>query len=583
MNGKFNMTREYCNPLDLEYKFQHYSGNAHREAADPTIVLFKDKYYLFASMSAGFFYSDDMIHWKWHENRDLDMYRYAPDVKQIGDYLYFCASTRNEPSTIWRSKDPLNDDFEKVSEPFPFWDPDLFEDDDGRVYLYWGCGNIEPIWGIELDRESMLPIGEKVACFDQNKEVHGWERFNYPGKEKSVRKGIVGLVMKFLNRKGRPYMEGAFMNKWNGKYYLQYAAPGTELSVYGDGYYVSDKPLGPFKFMANTPFSLKPSGFITGAGHGSTINDKDGNIIHVSTMRISKNQNFERRLGLFPSGLDEDGLLYCNQNFADYPIVLPDGKYDARDIRPQYFLLSYKKKAEASSSLDGHDVSLALDENIRTWWAAKESKAWYMLDLDDIYRPHSIQINFAQEGIKELQVDDSLRSNLFTNKRYIDSSKELKTRFIVEGSVDKQNWFMLYDGSNLEDDRPHPYIILDEKYELRYIKVTSLQLPYDEVFALSGLRVFGVGHGEIPSEVKNITLNRDPNGLDCLVKFDKVDNAFGYNIRYGIAKDKLYSSYQIYDKNEILITTLNADQSYFVCIDSFNENGICEGKQFIKI
>ena len=110
------MSREYCNPLDLEYKYQHYSGNAHREAADPTAVLFKGKYYIFSSMSAGFYYSDDMVCWKWHENRDLDMYRYAPDVRQIGEYLYFCASTRNTPSTIWRTKDPLSDEFEKVWE-----------------------------------------------------------------------------------------------------------------------------------------------------------------------------------------------------------------------------------------------------------------------------------------------------------------------------------------------------------------------------------------------------------------------------------------------------------------------------------
>ena len=165
------MSVEYCNPIDLEYKYQHYSGNAHREAADPTMVLFKGKYYLFASMSAGFFYSDDLVNWNWHENRNLDMYRYAPDVRQVGDYLYFSASTRNTPSTIWRSRDPLSDDFEKVSEPFPFWDPDLFCDDDGRVYFYWGCGNTEPIWGIELDPKTMLPIGKKVACFDQDKDI----------------------------------------------------------------------------------------------------------------------------------------------------------------------------------------------------------------------------------------------------------------------------------------------------------------------------------------------------------------------------------------------------------------------------
>lgn len=577
------MIREFCNPLDLEYKFQHYGGKAHREAADPTIVLFKDKYYMFASMSAGFYYSDDLVNWKWHENRNVDMYRYAPDVRQVGEYLYFCASTRNKPSTIWRTKDPLSDIFEKVSEPFAFWDPDIFEDDDGRVYFYWGCGNVEPIWGIVLDKETMMPIGEKVACFDQDKDIHGWERFNFPGKEASSRKGLVALAMKYLNRKGRPYMEGAFMNKWNGKYYLQYAAPGTEFPVYGDGYYVSDKPLGPFTFMPNTPFSLKPSGFITGAGHGSTINDKEDNIIHVSTMRISKNQNFERRIGLFPAGLDEDGLLYCNQNFADYPIVLPDGKYNPRELKPQYFLLSYKKKAKASSSLEDHPVNLALDEDIRTWWVAKETNAWYELDLGDIYKPHSIQVNFADHEVPELKIDKALRSDTMTNMRYIDSSNRLKTRFIIEGSIDEKEWFMLYDGSKLEDDRPHPYIILNEKYEVRYIKITSLELPYNKLFALSGLRVFGKGNGDIPEAVKNITCNRYDNKLDCLIRFDKVENAQGYNIRFGIAPDKLYSSYLIYDKNEVLLTTLNANQEYYFAIDAFNENGLTEGEEIIKI
>ena len=577
------MSKEYCNPIDLEYKFQHYAGNGHREAADPTMVLFKGTYYLFTSMTAGFHYSDDMVHWKWHENRDLDMYRYAPDVRQIGDHLYFCASTRNIPSTIWRTKDPLSDEFEKVSEPFPFWDPDLFEDEDGRVYFYWGCGNREPIWGIELDRETMMPIGEKVAVIDHGEDVHGWERFNFPGKEKSARKGLAGLVMKWLNRKGRPYMEGAFMNKWNGRYYLQYAAPGTEMPVYGDGYYVSDKPLGPFSFRTNTPFSFKPSGFITGAGHGSSIDDRDGNIIHVSTMRISKNQNFERRIGIFPAGLDEDGLLYCNQNFADYPVVLPDGKYDAKDLKPEYFLLSYKKKAEASSFKEGHPVELALDEDIRTWWAAKETKAWYLLDLGDTYRPHSVQINFAEEGVKELSVDKALRSDIMTNTRYIDSSKELRTRFVLEGSLDKENWFMIHDASQREDDRSHPYIILDEKYEVRYLRVTALQLPYDEVFALSGLRVFGKGKGQKPSKVQNMKAERLENGLDCRIRFDEVKDAQGYNIRYGIAEDKLYSSYLVYEKNEVLLTSLNKGQAYYYTVDSFNENGITYGDTVSKI
>ena len=78
------MVKEYCNPLDLNYKYQHYGENAHREGADPTLIFFKGKYYLFVSMSAGFYYSDDLTHWNWHENRNLDIYHYAPDVRQMG-------------------------------------------------------------------------------------------------------------------------------------------------------------------------------------------------------------------------------------------------------------------------------------------------------------------------------------------------------------------------------------------------------------------------------------------------------------------------------------------------------------------
>ena len=105
---------EYCNPLNLNYKYQHFGDKAHREGADPTLLLFKGKYYLFVSMSAGFYFSDDLIHWNWHENRNLDMYNYAPDVRQIGEYVYFCASDKGRPCTIWRSRDPLSDQWEKV-------------------------------------------------------------------------------------------------------------------------------------------------------------------------------------------------------------------------------------------------------------------------------------------------------------------------------------------------------------------------------------------------------------------------------------------------------------------------------------
>jgi hypothetical protein len=276
-------------------------------------------------------------------------------------------------------------------------------------------------------------------------------------------------------------------------------------------------------------------------------------------------------------------LLYCNQNFADYPVVLPDGKYDPSEIRPQYFLLSYKKKAEASTSAPDHPAELALDENIRTWWAAEKTRGWFLLDLEDTYRPHSIQINFADHEVRELKIDKSLRSDMMTNTRYIDSSADLKTRFIVEGSVDKENWFVIEDRSQAEDNRCHPYIILDEKYEVRYIRIRSVKLPYDEVFALSGVRVFGKGKGSVPAPVENCRAERTEDRLSCTISFDEAEGAFGYNVRFGIAPDKLYTSYQVYEKSEVMLTTLNADQDYYYAVDSFNENGICEATEVYKM
>jgi hypothetical protein len=54
-------------------------------------------------------------------------------------------------------------------------------------------------------------------------EDHGWERFGEYNDNV------------FL----QPFVEGAWMTKHNGKYYMQYGAPATEFSGYSDGVYVS--------------------------------------------------------------------------------------------------------------------------------------------------------------------------------------------------------------------------------------------------------------------------------------------------------------------------------------------------------
>lgn len=572
----------YCNPLNLPYQYQHYGRFAHREAADPTLIYFKGKYLLFASMSGGFYWSEDLLYWEYHQNPDLDLYRYAPDVREVNGKLVFCASTRNKPSTFWRTDDPFSDHWEKVSEPFDFWDPNVFQDDDGRVYFYWGCDAGRPIFGQELEPKALTPVGEKKELIFDCHETHGWERNSYPGappKKYSLGEEILYFLMKLSGHGGKDstFIEGAFMNKWNGRYYLQYAAPATEVSTYGDGVYVGDSPLGPFTYQAHNPVSFKPGGFMTGAGHGSTIEDEYGNLWHASTMRISVNANFERRVGLFPAGVDGDGIFFCNQNFADYPLDIPADRFDPRTVKPKWMLLSYRKAASASSSAENHPPELALNEDVRTCWRANGSAGeWLQVDLGDLYEVGAVQVNLADVDIPVKAVDKKLRSDLTTNSRWIDLDKNRRTRWLLEASLDGQSWSVLADKSESNTDLAHDYVELAQPAPLRYLRLTAVELPYGENFAVSGLRVFGKGNSPAPAAVRDIRTAMI-DGMTAKIRWERVPGAQGYNIRFGIAPDKLYLSHMVYDAGSVQLTALNKGQTYYACIDSFGEGGITEG------
>lgn len=92
--------------------------------------------------------------------------------------------------------------------------------------------------------------------------------------------------------------------------------------------FTSDSPLGPFRLAKNNPYSYKPGGFLRGAGHGSTMEDRYGNWWHTATMQISKNHDMERRVGIWRAGFDKDGVLFCNQQFGDWPMAVEQAKED---------------------------------------------------------------------------------------------------------------------------------------------------------------------------------------------------------------------------------------------------------------
>ena len=200
----------------------------------------------------------------------------------INDYVYFCASKKGQKCDFYRTQDIVNGPYEKIEGTFDFWDPNLFQDDDGRIFLYWGSSNVTPVWGVELDPENLKPAGSRQALIRADAQTKGYERLGEDHsvlplegekleqvfrdfletrgiKESEIPSDTAGMLRAMLGN--QPYIEGAWMTKYNGKYYLQYACPGTEYNIYADGVYLSDFPLGPFVLAGNNPFSYKPGGF----------------------------------------------------------------------------------------------------------------------------------------------------------------------------------------------------------------------------------------------------------------------------------------------------------------------------------
>lgn len=534
-----------CNPMNLSYRFC-LDTPSRREAADPTMVLYRNEYYLFASKSGGYWHTEDLIHWDLITSKDLPLEDYAPTAVVINDTLYFTASS-GSPS-IFKTADPKSGKWKLARANFPIGltDPCLFIDDDNRLYLFYGCSNVNPIYGLEVNLRTFDTIGKPKELFNSHKNDYGWER-----------KGDYNQLP------GDPWIEGSWMTKHDGKYYLQYAAPGTEFKSYCDGLYVSDQPLGEYKLALDNPCSSKPGGFIAGAGHSSTFMDKYSNYWHISTMTISQKHFFERRLGLFPMFFDKDGELYTYTGFGDFPYVVPTKKISGPDeLFPNWMLLSFNKPVEVSSELPGHPKKFAVDEEIRTYWSASTGKKgeWISIDLKKECTINAVQLNFAEN-----------------QTRLSGRNPDIYYQYLLEYSTDNKTWQLIEDKTSNKTDVPHDYIELKSPVKALFIKLINYHVP-DGTFALAGLRVFGKGEGSVPSEINNFIVTRS-NADRCIVKlkWKKSPDAIGYNIRYGIQKEKLYHNYEVLDNDTLTIRSLNRSEKYYFTIDAFNENGITKG------
>lgn len=537
-----------ANPLNLNYRFQ-FDDPTRREAADPVIEYFKGKYYLFASKSGGYWSSPDLSEWTYIPCKTIKTIEgYAPTVLVHNDALYYLGSGA---PTVFRTTNPDEDNWVDAGSRFShgMTDPAFYKDDDGKVYLYWGCSDVDPIMGVQVDPDNgFKEMGEAVVLIRHNGDKYGWE---VPGiNNEETRTG---------------WNEGPCIIKYKGKYYLQYAAPGTQYRIYGDGLYISDNPLGPYTYVESSPFSFKPGGFIGGAGHGHTFRDKYGNYWHVATMTISVRHIFERRIGLFPAYMSSDDELHSHTVLSDYPFYIPDKKIDMEknDCSLSWNILSYGKTITASSSLTGYEPTKANDEKIETWWAAASGKPgeWLQTDLGKPMTVNAVQINFADHN--------------FTMK----APETYPYQYIIECSNDGDDWKTIVDRTSNNKDMSHELIVLDNQQETRYIRIKNTKdVPGN--FSLYDLRIFGNGHGKLPERVPDIRIERDTGDRRIIrLNWDKTSDTNGYILRWGVKKDQLKNAAMIYSGNFFEGRFFNRDSEYYFSIDSFNENGINKGKK----
>ncbi|MBO9624317.1 MAG: family 43 glycosylhydrolase [Sphingomonas sp.] len=568
--------RTYINPIDIDYRYnfeQINEGASYRTGADPAIVRHKDAYYMFQTLADGYWRSTNLADWTfikpsrwpfdsivapavWSDGARILV---QPSMMEPESILESTAPETGRLDFLVRRMPPLPGAVNKAPEemkpgeipPGP-WDPALFKDDDGQWYLYWGSSNVFPMYGIKVAFEDgrLVYHGQAKPMLALDPERHGWERFGQdhcacwaPGKPSPS------------------YMEGAWMTKHGGRYYLQYGAPGSEFNAYANGTYVSDNPLGPFTYAPWNPVAYRPGGFAQGAGHGSTFEDRYGNWWNTGTSWIGYNWGMERRIVMYPVKFYPDGQMAAFSRFGDFPHYAPTSKVeDPESLFPGWMLLSYKKAASASSTMGEFAADRTTDENPRTFWVSGANKAGETLTLD-LGGPRTlraVQVNYAD----------------YKSDRFADAP-DIYTEFELQSSLDGRNWSPLAHTEGPRRDRPNAYVELPAPVKARYVRYVHGHVGGANL-AIADIRVFGSAGGKPPAEPSGVTAKRDSDERNAHIAWKPVKGAVGYNVLWGVRPDRMTLGYQRWaDQGASLeVRALNKGQAYWVAVEAFDENGV---------
>ncbi|MCR5827038.1 MAG: family 43 glycosylhydrolase [Bacteroidales bacterium] len=474
----------YCNPLPMP---MGQGGNA---SGDVTVLQEGGKYYMYCT-GGGAWVSDDLLNWEFHYVQGVPV---APDIVKYRGKFYLSGNTDN----LYVADNPLGP-FEnlgtfKNTGPVELgwnggFDTKIFVDDDGQPYLFWPGRGISGIYGVKLDPDDLTKFaGTPVHLFGFN-PMHAWERYG----EKNEYPGVA-------------WIEGPWVIKRGGIYYLEYSASGTQWKTYAEGYYTATSPLGPYTYAANNPLLRKTEGLVTGTAHGSIVQAPDGEWWQFYTIVLS-NPPGGRRIGMDRVRFDEDGLM--SVTVTDSPQPAPGFKADP-DKLPSIpvtinKMLAMNALSKASSEQEGFPAAYAVDDFSGTIWrpAADDAAPQMTIELSPATRFDVVQL-FTVDGMRIMFGSGARRGFGGRGGGALPVYK-----FRLETSMDGESFTTVLDCSGND-------IARDTFYEdfapvrARFVRLTITDWPRTQPLGVIDFTVFGRADGWLPASVATPTFTNLP-------------------------------------------------------------------------
>jgi len=368
-------TLTYCNPLSIEdvksgrwldaslLGADERSKKDYRSISDPSVVYHDGKWIMYPSYAVAYF-SEDFVHWK-HVDIGVPHMRYSPAVVCFRGKWYLSGHGMSE---VYVADDPLG--------PFSLAGhltdvhgnimkvPDgCYLADGDRLYFYWFGEDYE-----QTEKDVEFISGTVGAECDPDEP---WKLIMEPVWIHKFDPSVKWQRTGEHNQNERMgWCEGQWMIKIGKRYYHMYSGSGTQYSTYANGIAYSDEgPLSGFVVQKNhNPFTEKRHGLMRGAGHGSIVEGPNHTYWVFYTALFCFNQRYERRIGMDPVGIDENGELYCPEvtevpRYAPGVLEHPE-KGNGVGLLP----LTFMQIPYASSEVPGREAIYASDDSVLSWW-----------------------------------------------------------------------------------------------------------------------------------------------------------------------------------------------------------------------